>query len=103
MEGKVLVDIRRAEEWQATGVIEGAHPLTFFDAAGNADPQGWLQKLAAFARPEDDLVLICRSDHRTGIILNFLHSQTPYKQARHLAGGMLAWFDQDLPTVAVQN
>ena len=98
--GKVLVDIRRAEEWQSTGVIAGSHQLTFFDAAGNGDRAGWLGDLVKIATPEDDLVLICRSDHRTGIILEFLHAQTQYRQARHLAGGMLGWLEKGLPVVA---
>jgi len=98
---KVLVDIRRAEEWKLTGVIDGCHRLTFFDAAGQADPAGWLDALAKIAGPEDDLVLICRSDQRSGIILEFLLNQTPYRRARHLAGGMLAWLEKGLPVVAV--
>lgn len=97
----VLVDIRRPEEWRQTGLIEGAHPLTFFDANGQADPPAWLAALATLASPEDDLVLICRSGARTEAILNFLHAQTPYRQAQHLAGGMLAWLEQGKPVVAL--
>ena len=97
--GKVLVDIRRAEEWRSTGVITGSHQLTFFDATGHADTACWLESLAKVAGPEDDLVLICHSGHRSGIILNFLHAQTPYRQARHLAGGMIAWHEKGLPVV----
>jgi len=97
--GKVLVDIRRIEEWQVTGIIAGSHRLTFFDAAGNADPASWLRSLAQIARSEDDLVLICRSDHRTGVLLEFLHTQTEYRQARHLAGGILGWLEKGLPVV----
>ena len=100
MAGRVLVDIRRAEEWQATGVIDGSHQLTFFDAAGNADPARWLAELAKIVTPQGDLLLICRSGQRTGIILEFLQAQTEYRQVRHLAGGMLAWLEKGLPVVA---
>ena len=100
---KILVDVRRVEEWQATGVITGAYRLTFFDELGQADPAGWLAKLAQFARPEDDLVLICRSGKRTGMILEFLHRHTDYKQARHLAGGMLGWLNAGLPVERVSD
>lgn len=98
--GIVLVDIRRAGEWQATGVLAGSHLLSFFDAAGIADPANWLTELARVATPQDDLVLICRSGHRSGIILEFLHAQTDYRQARHLAGGLLVWLEKGLPVVA---
>ena len=97
--GKVLVDIRRAEEWQSTGVIAGCHLLTF----DNTDIAGWLAALSRVASPEDDLVLICRSAHRTGIILDFLHTQTPYTHARDLADGMLGWLRNGLPVVSVKN
>lgn len=99
LDGKILVDIRRAEEWQLTGILDGSHQLTFFDAAGNADAPGWMVALAKVATPEDDLVLICRSGHRTGIILEYLHTQTEYGQARHLAGGILGWLEKGLPVI----
>ena len=97
MAGKVLVDIRRPEEWRSIGVIAGSHQLTFFDAAGNADPVFWLAELEKIANPEDDLVLICHSDYRTRVILKYLQSQTLYKNARYLAGGILDWLDKGLP------
>ena len=103
LEGTVLVDIRRAGEWHLTGVIPGSHPLTFFDAAGNTDSDAWLRSLAEVASPEDDLVLICRSGHRTGVILGFLRNQTPYSRAQHLAGGILSWLEKGLPVVAVKD
>ena len=94
--GKILVDIRRPEEWRTTGVIEGSHLLTF----DKEDIAGWLTGLTRVASPEDDLVLICRTGTRTGIILDFLHDQTPYRQARHLDGGILDWLGNGLPVVA---
>ena len=100
---KVLVDIRRAEEWQLTGVIADSHLLTYYDANGNADVAGWMAALAKIATPEDDLVLVCRSGHRTGIILEFLHTQTPYQQARHLSDGILGWLGNGLPVVSVDD
>lgn len=97
MMGKVLVDIRRTEEWRSIGVIAESYLLTFFDAAGNADPAAWLADLEKVATPEDDLVLICHSDYRTRIILKYLQSQTLYKNARYLAGGIRNWLDNGLP------
>jgi len=96
---KILVDIRRPEEWQATGVIEGCHLLTFTDA----DIDGWLTALAQVATPKDELVLVCRTGHRTGIVLDFLHSQTPYSRGQHLADGILGWIGNGLPVVAVEK
>jgi rhodanese-related sulfurtransferase len=96
--GKILVDIRQPEEWRTTGVIEGSHLLTFT----NEDVGGWLEALAEVARPEDDLVLVCRTGHRTGFLLDFLVTRTPYKQAAHLADGILGWISNGLPVVEVK-
>ena len=103
LSGRVVVDIRRVGEWRLTGVIPGAHRLTFFDTEGNADPATWLSALAKIAAPEDDLVLICRSGQRTGVVLEFLHSQTPYTRARHLAGGMRSWLEAGFPAEGVSD
>jgi len=101
--GKILVDIRRVDEWRLTGVIDGAHLLTFFDAEGNADIAGWMVALEKIAPPDMELVLICRSGHRTGIVLDFLLTQTPYRQVQHLKNGMTDWLANGLPTVSVKD
>lgn len=87
----VVIDIRRAEEWQKTGVIAGSRLLTFFDATGSANPEGWLSELAQLATPTEQLVLICRSGQRSRAVLDFLRRETPYQNLAHLAGGILAW------------
>jgi rhodanese-related sulfurtransferase len=97
--GKVLVDIRRPEEWRSTGVIEGCHLLTF----NNTDIMGWLSALAKIAKPTEDLVLICRSGHRTSIVLDFLRNQTEYRQAGHVTDGILGWIANGLPVVSVDD
>ena len=38
--GAPIIDIRTPEEWGTTGVIEGSHLLTFFDARGSYDARG---------------------------------------------------------------
>ena len=95
--GKILVDIRQPDEWRTTGVIEGSHLLSF---SGN-DIDGWLAELAEVAAPDDDLILVCRTGHRTGILLDFLVGRTPYKKAAHLADGILGWIGAGLPVVEV--
>ncbi len=102
-DGKVLIDIRRVDEWRLTGVIDGAHLLTFFDAEGNADVAGWMVALEKIATPETTLVLICRSGHRTRIVLDFLLTQTPYRQVQHLKNGMTDWLANHLPVVAMKD
>jgi len=57
-QGAAIVDVRRPEEWQLTGTVAGSVLLTFFDAAGNSDPQGWLDELNRQVDPDIPLVLI---------------------------------------------
>ena len=60
-EGVTVIDVRRAEEWSKTGVIEGSHLLTFFDAKGRYDLDRWLPALAAIAESDQPVALICHS------------------------------------------
>lgn len=56
--GAAIIDVRRPEEWELTGTVAGSILLTFFDADGNSDPQGWLNELNRQVAPEIPLVLI---------------------------------------------
>ena len=55
----LLVDIRRPEEWQATGVLPEAVLLTY------EDPDAFLAALAPHLQDGRPLALICRSGNRT--------------------------------------
>ena len=69
--GTKIIDIRRKEEWDKTGVIEGSHKLTAFDKAGKfvrSFPAG----LKSFASENEAVILICRSGNRSSSIANLL-------------------------------
>lgn len=55
----LLVDIRRPEEWQQTGVIEGARLITY------TDPDSFLAQLRPHLQEGQSLALICRTGNRT--------------------------------------
>ena len=57
-QGAVVVDVRRPDEWQLTGTVADSILLTFFDAEGNSDPLGWLEKLNQQVADDVPLVLI---------------------------------------------
>ena len=97
--GVVLVDIRQPNEWRETGVIAGSHLLTF--SGYNIDD--WLAELEKLATPQDDLVLVCRSGRRTGILLEFLHERTDYRRSRHLTDGILGWLGNGLAVETVDG
>ena len=98
--GVVIVDIRRADEWKSTGVIEGSHKITFFDQAGKYDVNDWLGKFQKLVKDKNQpFVLVCRSANRTGIVGNFLDEKLEYKNIYHLKGGMKAWLADNRKTV----
>ena len=87
----VMVDIRRAEEWKQTGVIEGSHLLTFFDKKGHYDMHKWLDELSEVVDKNDKIVLVCRSGNRTGMVGKYLEQKLGFPQIYHLQRGISRW------------
>jgi rhodanese-related sulfurtransferase len=86
-----IIDIRRPDEWQSTGVVKGSQLLTFFDARGNFDMEKWLADLDKIAGKNDKFILICRSGNRTGQVANFLDKKLGYTKVYHLQRGIKNW------------
>ena len=87
----VVIDVRTEGEWQQTGVIEGSHLLTFFDARGRYDARAWLDKLATIAKPDQPVVLVCRTGRRSASIAAFLARDTGYTTIYNLRDGINGW------------
>ena len=51
-----IIDIRRKEEWQQTGIVAGSYLMTFFDKEGKADVTRWLQELEVVASKKDPFI-----------------------------------------------
>lgn len=92
--GTTVIDIRRPDEWQQTGVIPGSHLLTFFDANGNVNPAfgAELQKLVA--GPSEEVVFICRTGRRSQVLSEYLSGQAGFTQVANVKDGILSWIDQ---------
>jgi rhodanese-related sulfurtransferase len=97
-----VVDIRRAEEWAQTGIVEGSHLLTFFDANGNYDAHSWLAQLEQIAGAEEPVILICRTGRRTGLVSKFMSEQVGYQQVYNVSKGIRDWIDSGNPTAKPQ-
>ena len=98
--GVPIIDIRTPEEWRATGIIEGSHLLTFFDAQGSYDFRAWLPELNAIAGRDDAFALICDSGGRSGVLSQFLDARFGYRHVFDVPGGIAKWMAEDRPTVA---
>ena len=90
-QGVAVIDVRTAQEWQATGVIKGSHLITFFDQEGNYDAAAWVEKLAAIAPPDQPVALICAAGNRSQLIAQFLEQQVGYTQVHNVSAGIQAW------------
>ncbi len=96
--GVPVVDVRRIDEWKSTGVIDGSHLLTFFDAKGNYDPKKWLGDLSELINPEEPFVLICQSGARSFNVSDWLgkNFETVYNHQR----GIGHWIKEGNKTVS---
>lgn len=92
----VLIDIRRPDEWQATGRPQGAYGVTLEDPA-------FIDKISAIAGTLDrSVILICRSGRRTLVGMNLLR-EAGFSSIAHIGEGMIGsehgpgWLNRDLP------
>lgn len=90
-QGVPVIDVRRADEWQQTGIIEGSHLLTFFDRRGNYDVQAWLNELNRIAPDDQPFVLICAVGGRTGSISKLLDRKLGYTGVHNVTRGIRGW------------
>ena len=97
--GVPVVDIRRPDEWQSSGVVEGSHLLTFFGRDGTYDTKAWLAELAKIASPDEPIVLICESGGRSGVVTRMLDKQAGYTKVHDVSRGIRAWIDAGRPVV----
>lgn len=96
--GTKIVDIRRAEEWKQTGVVEGSKLITFFDKRGNVNPE-FGKEFTAFAKPDEPVILICRTGNRTRVVSKFLSERAGYAKVYNVTDGITRWAKDGNPVV----
>jgi len=98
-EGAVIIDIRREDEWQDTGIIEGAKTITAFTQSGRLHPDFQQEFISVATSLDTPIVLYCRSGNRTSSLGNALVSQLGYSRLSHLSEGILGWASDGQKTV----
>ena len=98
-EDVTVVDIRRPDEWRRTGVIEGSHLMTFFDAGGKYDLKAWMSKLMPVAVRDRKVAIICHSGGRSRPVSRFLHEELGYRRVYDVRDGIAGWIAARRPTV----
>jgi len=94
----LIIDVRTPEEWKQTGIIPGSVPLQFFDKDGNALTQTWLIQFDQLRKsPDQPVILVCRSGHRSGLVGNFLTKKLGLEHINHLSTGLKSWLKAGKP------
>ncbi|ANB03244.1 FKBP-type peptidyl-prolyl cis-trans isomerase [Ectothiorhodospira sp. BSL-9] len=90
--GVTLIDIRRPDEWQQTGVVEGSVLLTAFDEQGRFNPEfpGEVDRLVDRDEP---FVIICRVGNRTAFLSQAMAEQGGYERVHNVTEGIMGWIE----------
>ena len=97
-EGVPVYDVRRAEEWKSTGVVEGSHKLTFVDKKGRLNPE-FLPRFTAAVDKSAPVILICRTGNRTDTLARELMENHGYTRVYNVRNGITRWIGESNPVV----
>lgn len=101
MEESVIIDVRRQDEWDMYGVIEGSHKITFFDEWGQHNIPAFMEEFSKVVTDKEQaFILVCAHANRTKTIGEFLGAKMGYKNVYELEGGInYGWIDKGYGTV----
>ena len=89
-QGVPIYDVRRDDEWRATGVVEGSHTLTYVDKGGRPNPE-FLPRLTAEVGKDAPVILICRTGNRTDKLARELMEKHGYTRVYNVRSGITGW------------
>lgn len=87
-EGLAVIDIRTKGEWKDTGIIEGAHKMTFFSEQGQALLADWFFDLGQLVKDKSEpFIIYCAHASRTSSLGQGL-MQMGFTNVYELKGGI---------------
>lgn len=101
-DGVTVIDVRTPAEWKQSGIVKGSHTIMFFDEKRQPQTEQWMQQTAELISPDKELILICRSGNRSGMIANYLSKQHQFVRVYNVERGIIGWIREDNKTVAVK-
>ncbi|TSA22679.1 MAG: sulfurtransferase [Betaproteobacteria bacterium] len=99
-QGVPIYDVRRAEEWRQTGIVEGSRKLTWVDKSGQPSPE-FMPRLTAEVGKNAPLILICRTGNRTDKLARELMAKHGYTQVYNVRDGITGWIGEKLPVTKI--
>lgn len=100
--GVTVIDIRTPSEWKQTGIVEGSLPIMFFNEKRQPLTEQWMQQVSQIVTPEDELILICRSGNRSGLIANYLSKKLKFVRIYNVERGIKDWIANGYKTVPIK-
>lgn len=88
--GVKIVDLRRLDEWNATGVVKGSELITAFDNKGKFI-RSFPKKFQDYVNPDEEIILICRTGNRSSMIANMLVEQAGFTKVYNVVDGIVKW------------
>lgn len=100
-QGVPIYDVRRPDEWRATGIVAGSHTLTYVDKSGRANPR-FMPRFASEVGKDKPVILICRTGNRTDKLARELMEQHGYTNVYNVRDGITGWIAEKNPVVTPQ-
>ena len=97
-QGAPIYDVRRPDEWRATGVVEGSQMLTYVEKSGRANPK-FMPRFAAEVGKDKPVILICRTGNRTDKLARELMEEHGYTKIYNVRDGIIGWIAEKNPVV----
>lgn len=94
--GVKIIDIRRPDEWQQTGVIKGSIKLTAFDGRGQF-VRSFPDELEKLVQKSEEFMIICRTGNRTAVLANALAERGGYSAILNVDRGITDWIKAGNP------
>lgn len=102
-QGVPVIDVRRDDEWNDTGVIENSHLLTFFDEKGKYDATLWHAAFSTIVKKHDPVILICHSGARTSMISQWLSDKVGHATVYNVTNGIVPWLKENKASRLLQS
>ncbi len=93
-----VYDVRREDEWQRTGVIDGSRLLTFVDRQGRMKER-FLPRFTVEIATDQPVIIVCRTGNRSEILARYLTDKLGYTRVYNLRDGIVSWIYEKKPVV----
>jgi rhodanese-related sulfurtransferase len=97
-QGVPIYDVRRADEWRQTGIVEGSRMLTWVDKNVHPNPE-FMPRFTARVDKNAPVILICRTGNRTDKLARELMEKHGYTQVYNVRNGITGWIGEGNPVV----